>query len=150
MQRSKPGQTLAGGYLAAVIAVLIMLGTLLFNAFTYAALASHAEIGQSFRLSIRHNSPVIESYVWLGDLLRGVPGLSEFGDATANAAAEPLVERIRPHPRSASTVFFGESQSAAHGRMLWGQRMLPFLVVIAGILWVRRQKPVHMRKRLRA
>jgi len=150
MQRSKPGQSIAGGYLPSVIAVLIMVGTLLFNAFTYAALASHAEIGQSFRQSIRHNSPFIESFVWLGDLLRSVPGLSEFGDATANAAAEPLVERIRPHPRSASSVFFGEPQSAAHSRMLWGQRMLPFLIVIAAILWARRQKPVHMRNKLRA
>jgi hypothetical protein len=47
-------------------------------------------------------------------------------------------------------VFFGEAQSAAHSRMLWAQRVLPFLAIIAVIIWARRQKPVHLRNRLRA
>jgi hypothetical protein len=34
--------------------------------------------------------------------------------------------------------------------MLWAQRMLPWFAIIAVILWARRQKPVHMRNRLRA
>ncbi len=150
MQHAKTGQSLSRGYLPAIVAAVILLATLLFNAFSYAALASHAEIGGAFRLSIKHNSPLIESYVWLGDLLRGLPGLSGWGDATANAAAEPLVDRIKPHPRGAAAVFFGEPQSSEHGRMLWAQRMLPFFAIVAAILWLRRQKPVHMRQRLRA
>jgi hypothetical protein len=150
MQRTKPGQSRAAGYLPAAVAGLLLLVNLLFNAFSYAALASHAEIGQAFRLSIKHNAPFIEAYVWLGDILRGIPGLSGIGDGTASAAAEPLIARIRPHPRGAEAVFFGEAKSPAHSRMLWGQRLLPFLVVITIILWVRRQKPVHMRNRLRA
>jgi hypothetical protein len=150
MHHAKPGQSVSRGYLPAVVAGVIVLATLLFNAFSYAALASHPEIGSAFRLSIKHNSPFIESYIWLGDLLRGLPGLSGWGDATANAAAEPLVDRIRPHPRGAAAVFFGAPQSPAHGRMLWAQRMLPFFAIIATILWLRRQKPVHMRQRLRA
>lgn len=150
MQRSKPGQSRAGGYLPSAIAILLVLLILLFNAFSYAALASHAEIGQAFRLSIKHNSPFIETYVWLGDVLRGVPGLSTLGDGTAGEAAAPLVSRIQPHPRGAAAVFFGEPQSAAHSRMLWAQRALPFLAILAVIVWTRRQKPVHMRNRLRA
>lgn len=150
MQRNKTGQSMARGYLPATLAGLVFLATLLFNAFTYSALAAHAEIGSAFRLSIEENSPFIEGYVWMGDLLRGLPGLSGWGDATANAAAEPLIDRIRPHPRGAAAVFFGEPQSSAHGRMLWAQRMLPWFAIIAAVLWARRQKPVHMRTRLRA
>lgn len=150
MQRQKPAQSVVRGYVPSVIAGLVLAANLLFNAFTYSALASHKEIGNSFRLSIEQNSPFIEFYVWLGDILRGLPGMSGIGDATANAAAEPLIARIRPHPRGAAAVFFGESQSAAHGRMLWAQKALPFVLVIAVIVWARRQKPVHMRARLRA
>jgi hypothetical protein len=150
MPHAKPGQSRSRGYLLVTVSGVILLATLLFNAFSFAALASHAEIGSAFRLSIKHNSPFIESYVWLGDLLRGLPGLAGWGDSTANEAAEPLVDRIRQHPRGAAAVFFGEPQSAAHGRMLWAQRMLPFFVVITAVLWLRRQKPVHMRQRLRA
>jgi hypothetical protein len=148
--RTKPAQSVARSYLPAAAAGLVFLATLLFNAFTYAALASHAEIGNAFRMAIQHNSPFIEGYVWLGDQLRGLPGLSAWGDSTANAAAEPLIDRIRPHPRGAAAVFFGESKSPAHGRMLWAQRMLPLFAIIAAILWARRQKPVHLRNRLRA
>ncbi|HWS27497.1 MAG TPA: hypothetical protein VN259_13135 [Xanthomonadales bacterium] len=143
-------QSPIGGYLPSVVAIALFLGTLAFNAFTYAALAAHAQIGSAFRTAIDNDSPVIEAYVMLGDLLRGVPGLANLGDATANAAAEPLVDRIKPFPRGASAVFFGSAQSAAHGRMLWTHRLLPFLLVLAGVLWWRRQKPVHMRQRLRA
>lgn len=150
MHRTKSGQSVAGNYLPVSVAGLVVLATLLFNAFTYAALASHAEIGSAFRMAIKNNSPFIEGYVWLGDQLRDLPGLSTWGDSTANAAAEPLIDRIRPHPRGAAAVFFGESKSPAHGRMLWAQRMLPWFAIIAAILWARRQKSVHMRNRLRA
>lgn len=150
MRQSGPGQSIIRGYLPSAIAGLAFLANLLFNAFSYSALASHREIGDAFRMSIEHNSPFIETYVWLGDLLRGLPGLSGLGEATANAAAAPLVEKIEAHPRVAAAVFFGEPQSPAHKRMLFGPKLLPFLLLLAVVLWLRRQKPVHLRTRLRA
>lgn len=149
MQRSANRSTLSG-YLPSIVAIALFLGTLAFNAFTYAALASHAQIGTAFRSVIDNDSPIIEGYVFLGDLLRSLPGMAGIGDATANAAAKPLVDRIKPFPQGASAVFFGKAQSPEHGRMLWTHRLLPFLLVLAGVLWWRRQKPVHMRQRLRA
>ena len=150
MPRSNVTQSRAGGYLPSVIATLAFIGTFLFNAFSFAALASHAEIGRAFRNAIENDSPFIEGYVWVGDRLRLVPGLSGWGDTTANAAAEPLVARIKPFPPGASAVFFGDIESGAQSRMRWGHRLLPFLAVIGVIAWSRRQKPVHMVKRYRA
>lgn len=138
------------GYIPSIVAIALTLAFLLFNAFTYAALAAHPEIGKAFRTAIDNDSPIIEGYVMLGDLLRKVPGMAHMGDATANAAAEPLVARIRPFPPGASAVFFGGAASPAHSRMLSSHRTLPFLVLLSCILWWRRQKRVHMRERLRA
>lgn len=149
MQRSDKRSTLSG-YLPSIVAIALFLGTLAFNAFTYAALASHAQIGTAFRSAIDNDSPIIQGYVALGDVLRRLPGMAGIGDATANAAAKPLVDRIKPFPPGASAVFFGQAQSAEHGRMLWTHRLQPFLLLLAGVLWWRRQKPVHMRQRLRA
>lgn len=149
MQRSNARSSLSG-YVPSLVAIALFVSTLAFNAFTYAALAHHAEIGTAFRAAIDNDSPIIEGYVILGDVLRALPGMSSIGDVTAAAAAEPLVARIKPFPPGASAVFFGNAQSAAHGRMLWSHRMLPFMLALACILWWRRQKPVHMRNRLRA
>lgn len=149
MQRSVTRSPLAG-YVPSIIAFALVLWILAFNAFTYAALAAHAEIGKAFASAIENDSPVIEGYVALGKVLRRLPGMANVGNSTANAAAEPLVARIKPFPPGASAVFFGGVQSPAQGRMLWTHRLLPFALVLACVLWWRRQKPVHMRERLRA
>lgn len=149
MQRSGNNSRFAG-YMPSIVAAVLLFGTLAFNAFSYAALAGHAEIGKAFRTAVEGDSPIIQGYIALGDLLRRLPGLDGIGDATANAAAEPLVDRIRPFPPGASAIFFGAAQSPAQSRMLWTHRLLPFLLVLTVVLWWRRQKPVHMRPRLRA
>lgn len=150
MARPNVTQSRAGGYLPSIIAGLVFMGTLLFNAFSYSALASHAEIGKAFRSAIDNDSPFIEGYVWIGDRLRQIPGLAEWGDATASAAAQPLIARIKSFPPGASAVFFGETESGAHSRMRWGHRLLPFFALVVVIAWMRRQKPVHMVNRYRA
>lgn len=148
MQASR-GRSRFGGYLPSVLAIGALVVDLLFNFFTYAALAEHPEMGSAFRNAIKNDSPIVETYIAGGKLLRRIPGLSTIGDATAAAAAEPLLPRIKDFPQGADAVFFGEPQGAAHGRMLWSRQLMPFLLVLAIVLWSRRQKPVHLRERPR-
>lgn len=149
MQRSGTNSRFAG-YVPSIVAATLLLATLAFDAFTYAALAAHSEVGKAFRSAIESDSPLIQGHIALGNLLRGLPGLAGVGDDTANAAAAPLVERIRSFPPGASAVFFGSPQSTAQSRMLWTHRLLPYLLGLTLVLWWRRQKPVHLRQRLRA
>lgn len=145
----KQGRSRFGGYLPSVLAIGALVVDLLFNCFTYAALAEHPEMGNAFRNAIKNDSPIVETYIAGGKLLRRIPGLSSIGDATAAAAAEPLLPRVKDFPQGADAVFFGDAQSAAHGRMLWSRQLMPFLLALAMLLWWRRQKPVHLRERLR-
>ncbi|GEM_PF-1887934 len=139
-----------GGYIPAIIALLVLVATLLFNLFTYTALASHPGVGKGFRDAIKNDSPVIALYVWAGDVLRGLPGLDAVGDRTAADAAAPIEERMKAVPAASGAIFFGASQSFAQSSMQRANQAMPFLMVIAGVLWWRRPRPVHLRPRLRA
>lgn len=149
MQRTA-SQSRLGRNLPTAIAVMLFLATLLFNAFTYAAFAARADVGPPFRRAIADDAPIILIYVRLGDALRGLPGLETLGDATAAGAAEPLAARIAEFPPGASAVFFGDPQPGDHDRMRWTHRILPFLLLAVVFFAWRRQKPVHLRQRLRA
>ena len=144
------GRSTFAGYVPSVVAIGLLIVNVLHNCFTYAALADHPEIGASFRNAIRNDSPMVEAYVAAGSALRGIPGLSAMGDVTAAAAAAPLVPRIKGFPQGAGAIFFGESKSTAQSRMLWSRRITLFLALIAAVAWMRRQRPVHMKERLRA
>ncbi len=146
----RSGRSTFAGYVPSAAAICVLVVNVLHNCLTYAALADHPQIGSAFRNAIRNDSPIVETYILAGSALRGLPGLSTLGDATAAAAAAPLAPRIADFPQGAGAMFFGQSMSAAQGRMLWSRRLTPFLALIAGIAWLRRQRPVHMKERLRA
>ncbi len=146
----KSGRSTYAGYVPSLIAIGLLVLCLLHNCFTYAALAAHPGIGNAFRNSIKNDSPFIELYIAGGTFLRGLPGLSTLGDATAAAAAAPLEARIKDFPQGADAMFFGDSKSSAQSHMLWSWKLAPFFVLIAVVAWMRRQRPVHMKQRLRA
>jgi len=127
-----------------------MLATLLFNIFTYAALAAHPVVGKGFHDAIKDDSPVIALYVLAGEVLRQLPGLDSVGNGTAANAVSPIEERLRAVPAASGAIFFGESHSLAQSSMQRGSQAMPFLIVIAALLWWRRPRPVHLRPRLRA
>lgn len=143
------GQSRFSGYLLPGLAIAALLFDLAFNSFTYAALATHPDIGSAFRNSIKNDSPIVELYIAAGSALRGLPGLSSLGDATAAAAAKPLRERVKSYPQGADAIFFGDAQSSAHSQMLWSRRLMPLLLLLAVVTWMRRQKAVHLVKRRR-
>lgn len=144
------GRSTYAGYLPSTAAIGLLIINLLHNCFTYAALAGHPEVGSAFSNAIRNDSPIVEAYIAAGSALRGLPGLSTLGDATAAAAAAPLAPRIKDFPQGADAMFFGESRSSAQSRMLWSRRLTPFLALVALVVWMRRQRPIHMKARLRA
>ena len=47
-------------------------------------------------------------------------------------------------------LLFGDPQPGDHDRMRWTHRILPFLLLAVVFFAWRRQKPVHLRQRLRA
>lgn len=143
------GQSRFGGYVPSILAITVFVLDILHNCFTYAALAEHPEMGGAFRNAIKNDSPIVETYIAGGELLRSLPGLGRLGDATAAAAAQPLLARVKDFPQGADAVFFGEPKSGAHARMLWSRRLMPFLLLLAIVLWFRRQKPVQTRRPLR-
>lgn len=144
------GRSTYAGYVPSVLAIGALILNLLHNCFTFAALADHPEIGSAFRNAIKNDSPFIEIYIAGGSAMRGLPGLATLGDVTAASAAAPLEARIKDFPQGADAMFFGESKSSAQSRMLWSWKLTPFLVLIALVAWFRRQRPVHMKQRLRA
>ncbi|GMU43378.1 MAG: hypothetical protein IT479_09355 [Xanthomonadales bacterium] len=143
--RSSSGRSRFGGYLPSLLAITALVVDVLFNCFSYAALAEHPEMGNAFRNAIKNDSPIVESYIAGGRFLRSLPGMARIGDDTAAAAAAPLLARVKDFPQGADAVFFGNAKSGAHARMLWGRILMPFLALLAIVLWVRRQKPVQTR-----
>ena len=148
--RASKGQSISRGYISAVIAIIVCLGTLAYNLVTFSALASEPRIGSAIRNGFNGDALMAATYALGGDLLRKIPGLETLGDDTARSVADPLEESIKAYPPSAVAVFFDRAQSTAHNRMLWAHRLQPWLILIAALLWWRRQKPVHLRERLRA
>ncbi len=148
--RASKGQSVSRGYLPAATAVIVCLGTLIYNMLTFSALASEPRIGTAIRNGFNGDALVAATYVLGGDVLRMIPGLQTLGDDTARAVATPLEEAIKGYPPAAVAVFFGNARSVAHSRMLWAHRLQPWLILIAALLWWRRPKPVHLRERLRA
>ena len=138
------------GYVPVIIAILVLVSTLLFNMFTYSALAAHPGVGKGFRDAIKDDSPVVALYILAGDVLRSLPGLDSIGEQTAIDAASPIEERLKAVPAASGAIFFGESHSLAQSSMQRGSQAMPFLIMIAALLWWRRPRPVHLRPRLRA
>lgn len=148
--RASKSHSVSRGYIPAATAIIVCLGTLIYNMVTFSALASEPRIGAAIRDGFNGDALVAATYVLGGDLLRRIPGLDSLGDETARAVATPLEETIKGYPPAAVSVFFDRARSAAHSRMLWAHRLQPWLILIAALLWWRRPKPVHLRERLRA
>lgn len=137
-----------GGYVPVALSGTVLLLSLLYNLFVFSALASHPQIGSALRNAIRNDAPVVSIYVLVGDVLRAGP-LATLGDASAADIAAPLAEKIRSYPPGAVATLFGQPQSAPQSQLQWSHQLFPYLLLLTGILWWRRPKPVHMMPRRR-
>lgn len=136
-------------YLPAGLAIAAALICALYNALVFSALASHPAIGTALRNAIRNDAPVVSVYVFVGDGLRALGPLSTLGSESAERIAEPISDKVRSYPPGSVAILFGRPMSAQQSQLQWAHQLMPFLSLIAGILWWRRPRQVHMMPRRR-
>lgn len=124
--------------------------TLVNNCIQFSALAADPVIGKAFDVAVSDDAPVVSAYIGLGNLLRGMGPMAEWGKRNAAEIAAPLADKIKDFPPGAAAVVFGNPQSPAHSKLLWGHKLAPWLLLAVGLLWWRRPRQIHMGpKRLR-
>lgn len=138
-----------GAYLPAGLGIAAVLACVLYNAFLFSALASHPAIGSALRHAIRNDAPVVSIYVLIGDGLRTLGPISTVGNESAERIAAPISENVRSYPPGSVAILFGRPMSAQQSQLQWTHQLMPFLMLIAGVLWWRRPRQVHMMPRRR-
>jgi hypothetical protein len=122
---------------------------LAYEALAWAGAVKMPDVGSSIRRSIHSEAPIATFYAAMGEMLRAVPALRDYSDATASAALEILDGRIVDQPQLASELIFGQTTTPAHGRLKWFYYVPWALLVIAGWLFSTRPGKVHLVPRRR-
>lgn len=138
-----------GAYLPAGLSITALLLCVIYNAIVFSALASHPVVGSALRGAIRNDAPLVSAYVFIGDGIRALGPLSALGNESAERIAQPISEKIRGFPPGSVAILFGRPMSAQQSQLQWTHQLMPFLLLIAGILWWRRPRQVHMMPRRR-
>ena len=110
--------------------VVVAIAALLIESLAWSAAVLLPGVGQPLRRSISHEAPLATAYVAVGDALRPITPLRDYGNAYAADALEPLQDRIKATPELATEIVFGPTASSRHGMLKW----LYYVPLVAGLL----------------
>lgn len=124
--------------------VALALAVLTFLATVWAGAAALPSIGPALQKSARAEAPLTTAYMLIGRVLRGADFLRDYGDDYASDAFAPLAEHITSSPELAMELAYDDLRSARQ-RTLVGMHWVPWIALaIAGLLYWRRPRAVHL------
>ena len=123
--------------------------SLLTNAIAWAGLGQDPGVGAIVRESARRESPLVVSYLLLGDGLRAVPGVAGVSTELALAGYGPALDRLHAEPAAAMDVLALGGFGPVNAILRINTWATPVLLVLWGILYWLRPRNVHLARRKR-
>ncbi|HQW63905.1 MAG TPA: hypothetical protein PLI00_02495 [Pseudomonadota bacterium] len=137
-----------GGRLHLFVLIAAVL-SLLTNAIAWAGLGQDPGVGAIVRESARRESPLVVSYLLLGDGLRAVPGVAGVSTELALAGYGPALDRLHAEPAAAMDVLALGGFGPVNAILRINTWATPVLLVLWGILYWLRPRNVHLARRKR-
>lgn len=137
-----------GGRLHLFVLVAALL-SLLTNALAWSGLGQENGVGPIVRESARRESPLVSTYLIVGDALRTLPGVDGFATELALAGYGPALERLKAEPAAAMDVLALGGFGPVNAILRINTLATPVLLLAWVVMVWLRPRSVHLAQRKR-
>jgi hypothetical protein len=134
---------------AHVLLLILLVASLSLNLLGWSGLCRNAEVGPLVRDAVVRESPLIQTYVAVGDVLALIPGIAPAGSALAEYAFGATFATIKAEPRVALEVLDRSGHGIAPRLLAVNTLATPVLFVAWLIAFLMRPRQVATIKRRR-